>query len=55
MELFVLYFNGLPVKISDVYLSLKIVFILANSTDPDDKAAFHQSIHCLHNIITNYK
>ena len=33
MELFVLYFKGLAV--SDVYLSLKTVFILANIADPD--------------------
>ena len=34
----------------DVYMSLKIVFILANSADPDEMlhyAALHLDIHCL--------
>ena len=41
-----------------VFLSLKTVFVLANSVDPDEmllyaafhlvyKAAFHQGLHCL--------
>ena len=52
MELSILYFKGLSVKISknDAFLSLKIVFILANSADPDEmphKAAFHLGLHCL--------
>ena len=32
------------------FMSLKIVFILANSADPDEMppyVAFHQGIHCL--------
>ena len=42
MEYFILYFKGLPVKtfykISMMYfcLSLKIVFIIVNSADPDE-------------------
>ena len=38
MELSILYFKGLSVKISKNYafLSLKIVFILANSADHDE-------------------
>ena len=53
MELSILYFEGLLVKISikfDIFLSLKIVFILANSADPDEMlpyAAFHLGLHCL--------
>ena len=34
----------------DVFLSLKIVFILANSADPDEMqhyAAFYLGLHCL--------
>ena len=31
----------------DVFLSLKIVLILAKSTDPDENAAFHLGLHCL--------
>ena len=33
-----------------MFLSLKIVFVLANSTDPDEMlhyAAFHLGLHCL--------
>ena len=47
MELSILYFKGLPVKIS---ITLKIVFILANSADPIEMppyAAFHLGFHCL--------
>ena len=52
MELSILYLKGLSVKISknDAFLSLKIVFILANSADPDEmphKAAFHLGLHYL--------
>ena len=49
MELFILYFDGFPVKLSinDVFLSLKIVFIIANSVDPDEIWVFTvcQSTH----------
>ena len=34
----------------DVFLSLKVVLILANSADPDEmqhSAAFHHGLHCL--------
>ena len=34
----------------DVFLSLKVVLIIANSVDPDEMqhyAAFHQGLHCL--------
>ena len=52
MSLSILYFKGFSVQISinGVFLSLKIVFILANSADPDEMlpyAAFHLGIHCL--------
>ena len=53
MELSILYFKGLPVKIiiKLCLLSLKIVFfILANCEDPDEMlpyAAFHLALHCL--------
>ena len=36
--------------ISDVCMSLKLVFILANSADPDEilhNATFHLGLHCL--------
>ena len=36
----------------DVLVSLKIVFISANSVDPDERlhnAAFHLGLHCLPN------
>ena len=49
MELFLLYFKGLPL-FYDIFLSLKIVFILANTADPDEMppyAAFHLGFHCL--------
>ena len=37
MELSISYFKGLSVKFSlKVFLSLKIVFILANSANPDE-------------------
>ena len=47
-----LYFKGAQVKILnyDVFLSLKVVLILANSADPDEMqqyAAFHLGLHCL--------
>ena len=45
---------GLPIVKNflnyDVFLSLKIVLILANSADPDEMqyyAAFHLGLHCL--------
>ena len=53
MELSILCFRGLVVKISikfDIFLSLKIVFILANIADPDEMlpyAAFCLGLHCL--------
>ena len=37
-------------QIEIVFFSLKIVFVLANSVDPDemlDYAAFHLGLHCL--------
>ena len=39
-----------------VFLSLNIVFILANSTDADEKTfhgTFHLGLHCLPNCIQN--
>ena len=52
MELYTLYIKGLPVKntINDVFLSLKIVVILANIADPDGMqpyVAFHMGLHSL--------
>ena len=46
MELSILFFKGFQVKIStkDVFLTMKIVFILASSADPDELqlySAFH--------------
>ena len=54
MELSILYIMGLPVKFlgNDVFLSLKIVFFVANSADPNEMspyATFHLGIHCLPN------
>ena len=48
----ILYFKGAQVKVLnyDVFLSLKVVLILANSADPDEMqhyAAFHLGLHCL--------
>ena len=43
-----MYFKGLPEN--DVFLFMKIIFILANSADPDEMppyAAFHLDLHCL--------
>ena len=56
MELSISYFKGFSVKISinGVLLSLKIVFILAYSADPDEMlpyVAFHLGIHCLHKYL----
>ena len=42
---------------SDVFLSLKVVLILANSADPDEmpsKVAFHLSLHCLPEYLFNH-
>ena len=52
MELSILYFKGLSLKIlqNDVFLSLKIVFILAKSVDPYEilpYASFYLGFHCL--------
>ena len=54
IEVSILYFKRLSVKIStkfyDIFLSHKIVFILANCADPDEmphNAAFHLGLHCL--------
>ena len=54
MGVFIIYFKGSQVEIfkKDVHFSpcLKIVFILANSEDPDEMlhfAAFHLGLHCL--------
>ena len=53
MELSLFSFKGLQVNIlilkKDVFLSLKIVSILANSAHPDEMppyAAFHLGLHC---------
>ena len=51
MELTVLYFKGESNFYKMIYFwSLKIVFILANSTDPKEiehYAKFHLCLHCL--------
>ena len=52
MELPILYFKGSHVVDSNhnVFLSLKVVFIIANSADFDEMqhhAAFHRGLHCL--------
>ena len=51
MGLPILYFKGPQVEVSyDVFLSLKVVLILANSADPDEMqhyAAFLLGLHCL--------
>ena len=49
MELSVLYFNGLPVKISDVFLSLKIVQTLML------KGHFIRTFTACHNLSTTSK
>ena len=39
---------------NDVFLSLKVVLILANSADPDEMqqyAGFHLGLHCLPNYL----
>ena len=48
----IVYYKGLPVEFqnNDIFLSLKIVLILANSEDPYGMlhfAAFHLGLHCL--------
>ena len=54
IEYSILYFKGcrsnFPQNFNDVFLSLKILFILANCADPDEMlhdAAFHLGFHCL--------
>ena len=53
MGLSILYFKGSQVEFFlnySVFLSLKVVLILANSVDPDEMqhyAAFHLGLHCL--------
>ena len=52
MGLPIVYFNGSKVKFLnyDVFLSLKVVLILANSADPNETqhyAAFHLGLHGL--------
>ena len=53
MEFFICVLRGnlsQNLKKNDVFLSLKIIFILANSKDPDEMqlhAAFHLGLHCL--------
>ena len=47
-----MYFKGHRLKFLnyDAFMSQRIVFILANSADPDEmphNAAFHQGLHCL--------
>ena len=46
MELSILSIKGMPViLLLDVFLSLKTIFILANSADP--YVAFHLDLNCL--------
>ena len=52
MGLQIVYFKGSQVEYLnyDVFLSLKIVLILANNADPGEMqhyAAFHLGLHCL--------
>ena len=52
MELSCLYFKRLLVKVSikDVFLSLKIVFIIPNGANPGEVSycePFHQGLYCL--------
>ena len=52
MGLPIVFFKGSQVKFSkcDVFLSVRVVLILANSADPDQMqhyAAFHLGLHCL--------
>ena len=52
MGLPIVYFKGSWVEFLkyDVFLSLRVVLILANSADPDEMqfcAAFHLGLHCL--------
>ena len=45
-----MYRKGSQVKFSLKFWSLKVVFIIANSVDPDEmqqNAAFHLGLHCL--------
>ena len=54
MELSILYLKGMLVTIdkNDLFLSLKIVFILPNRSDPDEMPpymAFHMGLHYLPN------
>ena len=51
MGLPIVYFKGSHVEFLnyDLFPSLKVVLILANSTDPDELqqfAAFHLGLHC---------
>ena len=42
--------HGLEFQTEDIFQSLKIILILAHSTDPDEMlhlAAFHLGLHCL--------
>ena len=52
MGVLIMYFKGSQVEFLNycVFLSLKVVLILANSVDPDEMqhyAAFHLGLHCL--------
>ena len=52
MGLPIVYFKGSQVEflMYDVFCSLKVVLIIANSVDPDEMqhyAAFHLDLHCL--------
>ena len=53
MKLSILYFKGLPVKISIIYIYISIpedCFPLSNSADPvkiPPYVAFHLGLHCL--------
>ena len=52
LEWFIVYIEGLHVIFCKqiVILSLKIIFVLANSVDPNEmphNAAFHLGLHCM--------
>ena len=58
MELSILYFKGLPVKISlrwSIFVTQDCFYIKANSKDPQemtDDAAFYLGLHCLLKVFT---
>ena len=56
MQLSIFILRGCQTKFlkNDVFLSLRIVFIQANSADPVEMlpyAAFHLGLHCLHKYL----